>query len=332
MDNTEWLRSYNKLNTSFKKTLVYRWGADSGFFSEYNNLVIAILYCLKNNIRFVLSSRDALYTIDKGWQDFFLPFCEENNEPFNTKFNQRSYKFSQDLSYLTFPNKYAKIKEHVYRFISSAAAGYYRNVKKIDFLTQDLWDKIRDDKIVSERFNFPELNIYNFNFLQATQEVINNIWYYSKQSEQIVNEFKNKVQIEKPYLGMHIRAGDKIIETELRQGNEYIEAAERQSDIRCAFILTDNYKIFSQLKEYYPNWKFYTLCEPSETGYFHNKFNAQTKKDKYTQHLKLLASIDLCANSNHFVGTYSSNPGMYMGMRKGSEFCTCIDHPNWKMF
>ena len=43
--------------------LLYRIGSDAGFFSEYNNMVLAMVYCQRNNMRFLLSSYGANFSL-----------------------------------------------------------------------------------------------------------------------------------------------------------------------------------------------------------------------------------------------------------------------------
>ena len=80
MDSVDLLNKYKELNESYKPILVYHVGIDAGFFSEFNDLIFMILYCLEHKIQFKLYSDDANFGIEKGWQDYFEPFCEEVHE------------------------------------------------------------------------------------------------------------------------------------------------------------------------------------------------------------------------------------------------------------
>ena len=71
------IEEYQKLNSSFKKKLIYKVGLDCGFFSEYNNMILAMSYCLIHKIQFVLSSNNANFDNENGWCGFFEPFCED---------------------------------------------------------------------------------------------------------------------------------------------------------------------------------------------------------------------------------------------------------------
>ena len=78
------LEKYQEINDSFKgKSLVFHIGSDAGFYSELNNMILAIIYCLRWNIRFTLYSADANFKHNNGWTDYFLPFCEEITDDFH---------------------------------------------------------------------------------------------------------------------------------------------------------------------------------------------------------------------------------------------------------
>jgi hypothetical protein len=273
MTTTEWLANYYTLNNSFKKKLVFRLGVDSGYFSEYNNMVLAMLYCLKHHVKFELYSDLTHFALRDGWNDFFVPFGNTNHQRINKDYNLRPYIIEQ--------SKEAPLQKVVkYKYITAA----YKALFGIDFLTQDLWA---------------------FHFVRSAG---------------LPND---------EFISLHVRAGDKFTETEMFDFSEYMKPALELSHNRKAFILTDDFTVMEQLRTQYPDWEFYTLCEPTERGYFHRDFVRQNKEFKYRQHLKLFANMDICAASNTFVGTYSSNPGMYMGMRIGQERCHCLDFDKW---
>jgi hypothetical protein len=319
MTSQEWLANYYALNNSFKKKLVFRLGVDSGFFSEYNNMVLAMVYCVKYRIKFELYSDLTYFALRDGWNDFFVPFGNENYHRINKDYNLRPYIIEQ--------SKEASLQKVVkYRFITAA----YKQFFDIDYLTQDLWAEHRDPAFAHETFTVPELDLNNAPLLEATQKFIRAFWQYNKQSAPVVADFIESANLPTDdYISVHVRAGDKFTETEMFDFAEYMKPAMGLSQNRKAFILTDDYTVMEQLQIQYPDWEFYTLCEPTERGYFHRDFVKQNKEFKYRQHLKLFANMDICAGSTTFIGTYSSNPGMYMGMRIGQERCHCLDFDQW---
>lgn len=318
MTTDEWLNRYYALNQSFSKRLVFRLGVDSGFFSEYNNMLLALLYCLKHGIRFELYSDHTHFALRDGWNDFFVPFGSVNTQRINKDYNLRPYIIEQ--------SKEAPLQKLVkYRYITAA----YKRLFGIDYLTQDLWARHRDPAFTHATFTVPELGFEQTPLLAAAQQFIKALWRYNQPSGQEVTKLIQSVALPAEYVSLHIRAGDKFTETELYDFSEYMVPAARFSSNRQAFVMTDDYTLIEQLRRQYPAWQFHTLCTPSERGYFHRSFVKQDRQFKYRQHLKLFATVDICAGASKFIGTYSSNPGMYMGMRIGPERCFCLDSDEW---
>ena len=55
--------AYQKVNEKFESVLVFHVGESAGFFSEYNCMILVMLYCLQHKIQFKLYSRDANFGI-----------------------------------------------------------------------------------------------------------------------------------------------------------------------------------------------------------------------------------------------------------------------------
>lgn len=305
------LRSYSELNNSFRKTLIFRLGADAGFFSEFNNMVFAILFCLQNRIKFRLYSKRGNLSYKKGWQDFFLPFCEETEFYLHSRYNKRAYQVKN---------------------ARSCPPALLKLLTANSYLTQDIWDKFRSKEFESTSFNIPELGIINASLPDAAQVIIQMLWRYNKSASTHISSYINSISLPENYISMQIRGGDKNKEKEIYAVESYMKEAINSSISKNVFVLTDDYRIMQELKMKYPTWKFSTLCSPSEKGYVHPEFVKLSKKERYLKVLKLLASIDICASSEHFIGTYSSNPGNYLAMRMGKENFTGIDYNEWLLW
>lgn len=308
---TELAKNYKLLNTSFEKKITFHLGAEAGFFSEFNNMVLAMIYCLENNIRFSLYSKRANFALSNGWADFFTPFCKERTFFLHSRYNRRTYQMRNAK---TLPPKVLKL------------------LSGDDYLTQDIWDHMRTPDFSNKKFTIPDLDLYDAALLEATQKIIEMIWKYNSSSNKVIEEYKDSINLPGHYISIHIRAGDKIKEINTYNIHEYMAKATELSPNKSAFILTDNYLVFEELRELYKDWNFHTLCHPQERGYVHSEFVKLDKHQRYLQHLKLFASLDICAASEKFIGTYSSNPGMFMGMRIGEENCIGIDYDSWVLW
>lgn len=305
------LKNYSEINNSYKRTLTFHLGTDAGFFSEFNNMVLAILYCLQNRIRFKLYSQRGNLAIKKGWQDYFLPFCPETSFYFHNRYNRRSYQIKKAK---TWPPVLLKL------------------ITSNHYLTQDVWNLFRNREFENSEFDIRELGLKNTTLLESAQTIIKMIWHYNETAKNIINDFKASIPLPENYISIHIRAGDKSKEKEIYNVERYMEEAAKLNICKNAFVLTDDYHIIQELNLNYPEWKFLTLCSPSEKGYLHSEFVNLSRKEKYLRHLKLLANIDICASSKHFIGTFSSGPGTYLAMRLGEEKCTGIDYNSWMLW
>lgn len=311
MNKQQLLENYAELNNSFKEKITFHLGAEAGFFSEFNNMVLAMLYCLSKEIKFTLYSKKANFALEKGWNDFFESFCEETDFFLHSRYNRRAYQIKNQR----------KLPPKVLKLLTGN-----------EYLTQDIWDSFRSEEFSQKKFNIPQLGLNNSSLLEATQKIIHMIWNYNANSQKIIEDHVNMLNLPGNYISVHIRAGDKTLEANTFDFHHYMKKAQKVGHTKKAFILTDNYTVFEDLKRYYSNWEFFTLCSSSERGYVHSEFRKRDKNEKYLQHLKLFASLDVCAASEKFIGTYSSNPGMFMGMRIGEDKCACVDYDAWKLW
>lgn len=306
----ELVHLYRSLNESYSKKLYFHLGVNAGFFSEFNNMLLAVLYCLEHHIQFVLYSADANFRVENGWDDFFEPFCAETTDPFHHENNHRWLER--------------------YDLVGKIRLGVRKRRQGLDLLTHDVWRKFKNRRYASRHFNIPELGI-DGDILDAARVLHAILWRYNDETRQLVDARKSAVRLPARYVGMHIRSGDKVIEHEIFDCAAYIDKAASLSPIRDAFILTDDYAIFEQLRANYPDWRFLTTCEPAERGYYNDEYQKLDPAVKTAQLRNLFAAMDLLAGAELFVGSFSSNPGMNMGMRMPRGTAYAVDYDSWKI-
>jgi hypothetical protein len=183
----------------------------------------------------------------------------------------------------------------------------------------------------TERCYIPELGI-NCDFQTACSFLVDFTWKYNSAIDQKINNLIQSLNLPNEYIGIHIRRGDKKIEFNSFGIDEYLKKAELITNVRNAFILTDDYNVINELQSRFRNWQIYTLCEKYEKGYLHTEFLTKEIEFKHKQLIKLFASMDVLYKSNLFVGTFSSNPGMYLGMRRPKNSSVGIDFPSWRVW
>ena len=288
-----------------KRKLLFFIGYDAGFFSEYNNMVLAMLYCHRNNIRFCLSSKNANFAYSRGWRDYFEPFCCELNIPYQRIMNPRLE------APLPTKGRREKIKRGIFRIL--------KRLYGIDLLTYDIFNKARA-QMVDEAFIDDCIAQNQF------------IWHYNKSTMQAIEIRKSVLSLPKEYVGIHIRRGDKCREIQHTDIQQYIDMVASHSKCKDVFVATDDYSVYEQLCLLYPNWRFYTLTSKSHQGYDQRTFEKYTKECKREEMILLFTDIEVLASSQLFVGTLSSNIGMYLYWRMPKGQCLGVDFQDWRIW
>lgn len=304
------LEIYQQRNQSFNKNLVFHLGVNAGFFSEFNNMILAMIYCYQHKIRFELYSDDANFKIDKGFSDFFVSFCTEVHD-----------------------NRHSTLN---WRWVNDDRHPHLRETEKlkkelnITYLTHNLWKKFNNYYFAYQYFSFPELEVKGFT-REIARYFIEMVWQYNAKTKEKIEILKSKIHLPIDYTGFHIRGGDKIIEHSIVAGNEYINLANKIKTPKTGFILTDDYRIFESMCINYPEWEFQTLCNKNEHGYFHEEYMKLSKEQKAEQLLNLFAAVDILSYSTCFFGTYTSNPGMFLAMKMKKNKMVGLDYKQWKI-
>lgn len=313
---------YRGINAGFRKSLTFGVGIHAGFFSEINLMVLGIVYCLHNGIRFTLHSSSANFRLIEGWNDYFEPFCDEFRDDLLDKLDRR-YKTNYAFS-LTKPRR-------MYRaFRYKMEIAILKKKLGVQFLTFDLLDEILNRKLEHIQYNIPQLGIQG-DLQEACHTVAQLIWRMNARTSQQVEALKTQLNLPEKYLGFQIRRGDKQQEIEFTGVELYFRKASERSAVRNVFVLTDDYGVIDELRNAFPEWTIYTLCRPDERGYVHNDFFSKSRTDIYTDTVKLIANIDILKNSELFVGAFSANPSMFLGMLMPREKTVSVDVP-WQVW
>lgn len=285
-----------------RQKLVFHLGHSAGFYSEFNNMVLAILYCQRHDIDFILYSSDANFGHSKGWNDFFLPFCHETRNPVHHYINHRFSVPTGGKRKLLYDT--------------------YKHLHPHTSLTSELWDNFRH----IDQNELPSEDIRN---LSST--IIENIYRFNPSTQQQVNSLIDSVDLPKEYVGFHIRGGDKTSEHDILTLSEYITKAEVMTDLRDAFVYTDDYRFIEALQVQYPYWNFRTLTPTEDRGYFHNDFLKLDATTRIKKTVNMFASMELLSQASLSFCTFSSNIGMFLGMRMGKRTIG-VDMDNWMIW
>lgn len=330
------LNDYQRLNKSFSKKLIFHLGTGSGFFSEYNNMLRAMAYCLKNKIQFVLYSADATFSHQKGWLDFFEPFTDELNESFHSLYNKRFLNRSITRSFIRyirgilvtikFREKYGHLLQYSKFYREPKLIKNFKRDYNFNYFTYDLWSSFQEMDL-SKKI---ELNgFFSGAVSELMKELDKIIWHFNEKIEIEVENLVGSLNLPSNHFGMQIRGGDKFLENTLLDYKLYFQTLIKKKksyvDTNAVFVLTDDFRIIENIKVTFPQFEIFTLCTTNEIGYFNETFKDETEQERKQKMIRLLASIQILANSVLFIGTESANPGKYLKLRLGKSKFYSLD-------
>lgn len=303
---------YRNLNESFSKSCVFHIGIDAGFFSEFNYLIFAILYCLENKIRLKLYSKDANFGYKNGWTDYFLPFTEEVSDNYHSFLNRHPTGFSIGKAIMSNNIGLLKWKLKNEGLIFGAELfKYFVRKNRFDYYTHDIMSNIG----VKNR----EYNIEGFirgDYISAYNLVFDLLWRFNDSVSVVMKKLIQSLSLPNDYIACQIRGGDKFIEYDLLSIDVYLSKIKEISSLKDVFVLTDDYRIIEQLRSKAPDYNWYTLCGESERGYFNSTFSKIDSELKKKQMISLFTSFDLLCRASFFVGTVTATPCNVVGIRK----------------
>ena len=308
------LSSYQKVNGSFGKRLIYHAGIDCGFCVELNYMINAMLYCLAKGYRFQLYSDDANFGTSKGWTEYFEPFCEEVHEAFHHKYNlhrppqwhriiSNTIK-TRSLSFVFWKLKFM-LKSLVGHWLAFRAYGEY--VK----LSQDV---VSDPDM---HYHIPALG-FDGSYYEAYTMLAKMVWQPQPEVKQRITETIRSLSLPCVYSGVQIRGGDKAQEARLITGKQIIEALH-PADGDCIFALADNYTQLEIVRSEFPQLRIVSLCQPEDQGYSHQAFCIADPPSKKAAIIRLIVSIDLLLHAKKFAGSITTGPSVFIMKQRYAE-------------
>lgn len=154
------------------------------------------------------------------------------------------------------------------------------------------------------------------------------VYRFNDKYRYLIEKFIQDIHLPKEYISIHVRAGDKITERQLITPQAYLNKASEKFDCHNIFIATDDYRIYEQLKDANPTYTFYTSTSPEDKGNDTDIFFSSSKENIKRNLIEMFASIEIFLKLELFVGTYGSNPGLFVGMLMDNRMVG-IDFDNW---
>lgn len=301
---------YRRLNDTHRRTLVFNLGSEAGFYSEFNNMVFAIVYCLKYGYRFVLYSDAAAFKVGSGWDDYFEPFCASTRHAIHRRINRRT-RAPQSWK--------ARLAWRAYRMLSG------------NTLTHELWNRFYSADFERERFDIAELGIHG-SLRDAARRIVAAIYRFNPKTSDAIARLVAPLGLAPTYAALNVRRGDKDTEFRFVPIEGYLAKLESLSSLPDIFVFTDDFSVVEELRALRPAKRFHTLTLESERGYFHGQFATLPAEQRYADMVKMFAAIEVMAGAEVAVGTFTANPGIFLGLRMPEERFHSVQRASWYQF
>jgi hypothetical protein len=309
------MTSYKQVNCRSSSKCVYRIGNESGFFSEINNMIMAMVFCLENNLNFQICSANSIYG-DDIWKDYFSPFTAHKTSFEHLLFNERPY--IQKIPHKLTVEELFVIKKAMAK----------------QFLTSDIWPYIRNKQIYCLDY-IVEKGPMTGPLLEVTAQIIALIWKFNPATKLLINSLVKTYEPDEPFASVFIRRGDKIKEAQETEIEMYLNKADSVSQRpNCPiFLCSDDFNVIKKAKELQPYRKIIHFDFQEDSGYdmslFVSKLTKSEQKNKIT---KLLAQVEIIRKSQFFIGSYSTNVSVFAAMQRGNQQCYDVNGLQWTLW
>jgi hypothetical protein len=98
------------------------------------------------------------------------------------------------------------------------------------------------------------------------------------------------------------------------------------------FLATDDFSVVEAFERELEEYDLFTLCSPNQRGYWQDVHVTQPAWQRDAQTIQLLAEIEILRRSTKFVGTFTSNVGMFIGMSRAGRECYGADFRHWRIW
>lgn len=299
---------YSRVNESFTRTLVFHAGIDAGFFAEFKYIVNAVLFCLQNKIRFILYSSDANFAVERGWDDFFKPFCTEVTDTFHSRYNVHTLP---PMSELRQRNPHIGIVKLVAWKFKTFLCAIVCRIKSRVCYGRDTLSAYDVPVNPASHYCIPEMSM-DCDYLEAFRKIADMMWRFNDDMSRRMNTIIETLALPPHYAGMQIRGGDKITEVSLLPPAIFVDTLRHVSPLRDVLLLTDDYGILEKMHREYPDYTWHSLCAPSEAGYVNAAFAHTAASAKKEQMTRFLAQVDALLRSDAFVGSITVGPSLFV--------------------
>lgn len=320
---------YIEANGMKRHALTFRMGIDAGFFAEFKYLVNAVIWCMEHGLRLQLYSRGANFAYMSGWTDYFVPFCREVDEFFNSRLNLHSLPPLAELRRLNPSASPAALLR--WKLKTGAARRLCRLASLCAYGQPALSTGDLPARYEWTSVSLPELGVEG-GYLDAFRAVATMLWRFNDRTAREIKRLQQELQLPAHYAATQIRGGDKVKETRLYAPSLFVEALERGNAPHDVVLLTDDYAILESVRRDFPQFAWHSLCTPQEHGYYNGAFTSTPAGQKKQQMVRFLAQVDAMMHADLFTGSITAGPSLFllqmMGSRALPADCSAADLPH----
>jgi len=280
---------YRRLNESFRKRYLHRFGRGVGFCAEFIHVLKAVAKCLDLRIQFCLQSGVSPegFAVQWGWTDYFEPLFPEIMVP----------RVAAVLNRVHLPLGRVPLLKSLSRTCLKAACdcSYF------------VFDEFGLHP--PARLSVPALGLGD-DYWHNMQALTRLLWTHNAQATQAVAAYRAAGQLRSAYNAVHVRRGDKKDEAGIHHLQAYVDAIRRlNSNIHQIFVATDDSRIIDPLRNSLGS--DYVVHSNSDSdvdrGYDQTKFNFAPISFRRERTLRFFADVEVLYLANHFIGASTSN-------------------------
>lgn len=299
------------------KVIVYPL-TNRGTYSEFNNLLIFAYYAKLQGLKFMIDDRSWSGKFRQGLNDYFdLPDelfyrsgLKTNSAFLNTSTGEKKWINRARIIIQIFRRILLKLQTRLLTGNIDNAIFHWNKSRLIRY-TPYLSDKGDVEWPISQ---FQILNNYYFRYNATVSSLI-------AKSKAELSEI-----LEGPYIGVHLRRGDKIG----REMDSISLLVYKQfimdQNIKNVYLTGDSYEEIQKLRNLLPkDFTVHSNTDTSMKGFNESIFKKYDAHERYKSMIILLTDVELLVSSTVFIGTFSSCLSQYVGMRRDLRNCHSVD-------
>lgn len=320
------IESFITYNKSCKKKLVFVWGGGGSFFSEYNNMILAIVFCFEHKIQFAMYNKKEHFI---QWNDLFVSFCDKCTDDIHDKYNYRFIeKNKSTISFRIFlysillaikHHNINRIRPYYCHFFENKTLRKLKEEYHFNYFTYDVWFDIRnqdlDEQICVD-------GIFKGTRRELCREISRIIWCFNSNAQSDIQNITNKYSVDRHFVGLHIRRGDKWIESPLVPIENYMKHIVNDT-YKDLFVMSDDYSTVETIMKTYPNYNITTFESPKSLGWSVDIHYSLSQKEWYSTLIPFLASIEIMKKADVILCTISSGIGLYLDLMCHNKVINC---------